>query len=84
MIHTNGKYKVASNQIILDKQVNNLVKTLIYVFEFVTSASQLADVAGALGLLRKKIVKLLDQIIECSLFIREYARRNFFSKRHWR
>lgn len=68
-----------SDQIKLDEQINSLMQTLVSVFDFVADASRLADVAGAITSLRRTIIKLLDQLIECSLFIKRYVRRGFIS-----
>ena len=72
--------QIASDQIKLDKRINSLMQTLVSVFDFVADASRLADMADAIASLRRTIIKLLDQLIECSLFIRRYARRTFTRK----
>lgn len=66
-----------SEQIKLDKRINGLMQMLVSVFDFVTDASRLADMADAITSFRRTIIKLLDQLIECTLFIRRYVRRNF-------
>ena len=72
--------KVASAQVKLDGRVNNLLQSAATAFSFAQDATLLNEGDDRLSSLRKTIVQLLDQLIECSLFIREYIRQNFFSK----
>ena len=73
--------KVASEQIKLDGRVTTLLQSAANAFSFALDATLLNEGDDRLLSLRRTIVQLLDQLIECSLFIREYARQSFFSKK---
>ena len=57
-----------------------MLERLIAVFDFATDANELADKTELLATFEKTIMKLLNLIIECSIFIRNYIRRGFFSE----
>ena len=73
--------KVTSEQIRLNSQVSDLLRGAATAFNFAQDASLLSEGDDRLSSLRRTIIQLLDQLIECSLFIREYARQNIFSER---
>ena len=66
-----------SEQVKLDREVKAMVNALVTVFGFCQDANDLADKVELLASFEKSILKLLDLIIDCSLFVREYIRRSF-------
>ena len=54
-----------------------MVDELVTVFAFCQDANYLADKVELLASFERSILKLLDLIIDCSLFVREYIRRGF-------
>ena len=73
--------EVASAQVKLDGRVNNLLRSAATAFSFAQDATLLNEGDDRLSSLRRTIIQLRDQLIECSLFIREYARQSLFSKK---
>ena len=57
-----------------------MVDELITVFGFCQDAHNLADKVELLASFEKSILKLLDLIIDCGLFVREYIRRSFVGR----
>ena len=72
--------KIASEQIKLNKRINSLLEKATFAFSFAQDASRLDEGDGGHSSLRGAIIQLIDQLIECSLFIREYARKDIISK----
>ena len=71
--------KVASEQIKLDERINKLLQSMMFAFSFARDVSRLDEGDDRLSSLRQTIIHLLDQLIESSIFIREYARQKFLS-----
>ena len=73
--------KVVSKQIKLDGRVTKLLQSAATAFSFAQDATLLNEGDDRLSSLRRTIIQLLDQLIECSLFIREYARQRSLGKK---
>ena len=61
--------KIASEQIKLDKRISGLLQSIAFAFSFAQDASLLSEGDDRLTSLRRTIIQLLDQLIECSLFV---------------
>ena len=57
-----------------------MLANLVTVFDFAGDAKDLADKTELLASFEKTFIKLLNLIIECSLFIRIYICRSFVSE----
>ena len=63
----------------VDKRVKNLLKGMISAFSYAQEASQTGESIVSFSFLQGFIKQLLDQLIECSLFVREYYLQKLFS-----
>ena len=63
----------------VDKRVKNLLKGMISAFSYAQEASQIGESIVSFSFLQGFIKQLLDQLIECSLFVREYYLQKLFS-----
>ena len=71
---------VISDQGRLDERVNRLLQSAAFAFSFAQDASLLKNDDDRLSSIRQTIIQLMDLLIECSLFIREFARTTLLSK----
>lgn len=60
--------------------MNSLLRSLVSAFDFIQGVSELAGKDKRLASLQRSITKLLEEVIGCSLFIRDYMRRSSLSK----
>lgn len=71
--------QVASEQDNLNREVENLLSSLLSAFVFIEDADQLASAPNTLPSLQRTISSLVDQLIDCSLFIATYVRTKTLS-----
>ena len=64
----------------LDQRLNGLLQSAASAFDFAQDATLLSEGDNRLKSIHRTIVQLMDQIIECGLFIREIVRYDPFSK----
>lgn len=64
----------------LDQRLSDLLQSAASAFDFAQDATLLGDKDDRLKSIHRTIVQLMDQIIECCLFIREIVRYNLLSK----
>lgn len=70
-----------SDQSKFERRICRLLQSAVFAFGFAKDASLLNEGDDRLLSMRRTIVQLMDQLIECSVFMREYARTTFLGER---
>ena len=69
--------QLASQQIELDRKIQELIEELVNLFRIIAGASSIEWKDDSFT---QVIDELLDFITECSIFVHEYIRRSFIGK----